>query len=251
MIIPFGTALGPGRPPFVTVTIMLLCLIIHHFQVNNRAAIDAAAERYCAAIHDPHSREDARDYLTVDQAVCRDDLAVLHSLPDASLIGEYYSGNEAPGGNFEAFLATVRQHMQVFARAAPASLDRMLSYDPASFNPVTSLTPALAHASWWHVIGNLVFFLAFTPAVELLVEEGVHRTVVPGHPEASSLRAKYQYSRNIRDGSGCGEDVTSFIYLLGARDHFIKIRATIAMRQAGSEDRVLKFVDQIVAEMLR
>ena len=56
-----------------------------------------------------------------------------------------------------------------FGQIAPASLDGRLSYSSDSFNPVTSLLSALAHADWWHVIGNLIFFIAFAPALEILV----------------------------------------------------------------------------------
>ncbi|MFT5504860.1 MAG: membrane associated rhomboid family serine protease [Gammaproteobacteria bacterium] len=42
-------------------------------------------------------------------------------------------------------------------------------YYPESWNPLTMLTSALAHGSWWHIAGNLLFFMAFAPALELLV----------------------------------------------------------------------------------
>jgi membrane associated rhomboid family serine protease len=42
-------------------------------------------------------------------------------------------------------------------------------YYPQSWNPLTMLISALAHGSWWHIIGNLLFFMAFAPALELLV----------------------------------------------------------------------------------
>lgn len=42
-------------------------------------------------------------------------------------------------------------------------------YYPGSWNPLTMLTSSLAHANLMHLAGNLVFFLAFAPALELLI----------------------------------------------------------------------------------
>ncbi len=41
-------------------------------------------------------------------------------------------------------------------------------YDPTVPNPWRMVTAALAHADWWHVIGNLIFFIAFAPVLELM-----------------------------------------------------------------------------------
>jgi len=169
MILPFNTALGIGKPPYVTGCIIILCLVIHHLQVENRIEIDTAAKRYCASIHNPFAGEDAMDYLSVDQDTCREHLVFFHSLSDKSEIPDFFSEDDVPAGKFEEFIAQVRVHSHDFSQQAPASLDSMLSYDPSSFNPVTSLTSGLAHADWGHVIGNLIFFLAFAPAIELLV----------------------------------------------------------------------------------
>lgn len=42
-------------------------------------------------------------------------------------------------------------------------------YEPASWNPIAMITASLAHADWFHLLGNLVFFLAFSPALETLI----------------------------------------------------------------------------------
>lgn len=44
-----------------------------------------------------------------------------------------------------------------------------LVYDPLSWNPLTMLTSSLAHGGWWHLFGNLAFFMAFAPALEVLI----------------------------------------------------------------------------------
>ena len=44
-----------------------------------------------------------------------------------------------------------------------------LMYYPHSWNPVTMLTSSLAHGGWMHLFGNLIFFMAFAPALEVII----------------------------------------------------------------------------------
>ncbi len=49
------------------------------------------------------------------------------------------------------------------------SVTENLMYYPQSWNPFTMVTSSLAHAGWFHLLGNLIFFLAFAPALESLL----------------------------------------------------------------------------------
>lgn len=42
-------------------------------------------------------------------------------------------------------------------------------YYPDSWNPVKMLTASVAHGSWTHILGNLLFFYAFSPMLETVV----------------------------------------------------------------------------------
>ena len=44
-----------------------------------------------------------------------------------------------------------------------------LMYQPDSWNPIKMLTASVAHISWAHLIGNLLFFYAFSPMLEIAV----------------------------------------------------------------------------------
>jgi membrane associated rhomboid family serine protease len=44
-----------------------------------------------------------------------------------------------------------------------------LLYYPDSWNPAKMVSSAFAHAGFWHLFGNLVFFMAFAPALEVLL----------------------------------------------------------------------------------
>ncbi|MFT5658034.1 MAG: membrane associated rhomboid family serine protease [Gammaproteobacteria bacterium] len=49
-----------------------------------------------------------------------------------------------------------------------------LWYEPASWNPIHMITASFAHGGWLHLVGNLVFFLAFAPALEALIGNKKH-----------------------------------------------------------------------------
>ena len=57
----------------------------------------------------------------------------------------------------------------IFQFQLGSSLTESLMYYPESWNPLKMITASIAHGSWTHLIGNLVFFLAFAPALEALI----------------------------------------------------------------------------------
>lgn len=57
----------------------------------------------------------------------------------------------------------------VFFAQLGSGITESLMYYPDSWNPVRMITSSVAHGGWVHLIGNLAFFLAFAPALELLI----------------------------------------------------------------------------------
>lgn len=45
-----------------------------------------------------------------------------------------------------------------------------LLYYPQSWNPFKMLTSAVAHGSFMHILGNMIFYLAFAPALEIMID---------------------------------------------------------------------------------
>jgi membrane associated rhomboid family serine protease len=64
--------------------------------------------------------------------------------------------------------AAVLLCLVVFSLQLGAPITESLLYYPDSWNPVTMVTSSLAHAGFWHLFGNLLFFMAFAPALEIL-----------------------------------------------------------------------------------
>jgi len=66
-------------------------------------------------------------------------------------------------------IATALLCILVFIVQISTSITDSLVYVPDVLNPVKMITASLAHSGPLHLVGNLVFFLAFAPALEILV----------------------------------------------------------------------------------
>ena len=173
LILPYKTELRLGKWPVVTYTIIVLCLVIHYLQVDNRDKINAAAKTYCSIIHLADAEKNVLDYLTIDKEDCEMDLSGFYSIdnPDRiRILFEKYNKKHKEYSNDELIhvVDIFKEHLIKFRKVTPISWDRILSYDPSSWNPFSMLLSALSHGDWGHVIFNLIFFYAFTPALELL-----------------------------------------------------------------------------------
>lgn len=171
LILPHTAELNLASKPWVTWIVAVLCLLIHVAQVNSRDEVAAAAAVYCNDVFTDPAPEDEAAWSHAGE--CAGDMADLRSLPDANLF--LYRFNDTARyfpdwgpEEIENYFQTLQTHYSAFVLTAPPSLDARLMYDPTVPNPWRMITSALAHDGWMHVIGNLIFFLAFAPVLELL-----------------------------------------------------------------------------------
>jgi len=171
LIIPHTADVNLARKPWVTLSVVALSLLIYIAQENNRNTVLSAADTYCKEIFsDPAT---AYEIAWNNANECVWELAELRSLPDPELFikrpdnaSKLFPSLESE--EIDKYYETLNIHYPSFALIAPLSLDARLMYDPTVPNPWRMITSALAHASWWHVIGNLIFFIAFAPILELI-----------------------------------------------------------------------------------
>lgn len=57
----------------------------------------------------------------------------------------------------------------VFVLQVGSNITESLLYYPDTWNPVTMVTASLAHANLPHLLWNIIFYLAFAPALEILI----------------------------------------------------------------------------------
>ena len=59
--------------------------------------------------------------------------------------------------------------MLIFASQVSSNITESLLYYPETWNPLKMLTSSLAHGDLFHLMGNMIFYLAFAPALEVLI----------------------------------------------------------------------------------
>jgi membrane associated rhomboid family serine protease len=178
LILPHRAELGFEKIPYVTHIIVALCVVIHLCQALNRADVSEASAHYCQSVYDPSLGDDTLDLLRISVEDCQHVLESMHSAPNKETEIQWYEQynsetQEYSERDFDKIIKAIRDHYDEFNTRAPDSLDAELVYDPATLNPITSITSALSHADWWHLIGNVIFFLAFASALELLLQSTV------------------------------------------------------------------------------
>jgi len=178
MMIPLKAELRIIYKPIVTYAVVAICIIIYALQVNNKHEIEDAAVAYCSGINNFKSEYNELDFLSNDRNNCPSWVISYYGLSDKQHIGYFfledyksfsqYSNTFTPINYFET-LRLFKKRISDFSEYAPINLDGALVYDPSTLNLFTMVTSVLSHGSFMHLFFNLVFFLAFAPALEALV----------------------------------------------------------------------------------
>lgn len=175
LILPHSAELRMVNIPWVTLTIILLCTVVHYFQEISREVVYEAAHRYCVvpehsigfkvvSLQDEYAESD----------VCESLLRLVHQVPDPLWAMDRIEESmlDMDGLSTEdrnILLAQLREHYPAFQASAPSSLDAKLVTDPSFPNPLRFLTATFSHADWWHLVGNMIFYFAFAAALELII----------------------------------------------------------------------------------
>ena len=61
----------------------------------------------------------------------------------------------------------------IFLFQISSNITESLLYFPQSWNPLKMITSSLAHGDWFHLIGNMIFYMAFAPALEVLLDSRI------------------------------------------------------------------------------
>lgn len=176
LMIPHSADIGWGRMPWLVFALMALCTALYYAQDTNKAAVQAGLKAYCHTPVEPSAMESAQGAdLRSEPGYCISILGVMHQRPDKEAYREYLlaAGEEWSDPerrqHHEADIADLFAEYEQARLLVPTSLDARLMADPLSYNPWRSITSALAHGSWWHLLGNLIFFFAFAPALEMVI----------------------------------------------------------------------------------
>jgi len=173
LILPHSAALDLEGHAYTTYAVAILCIIIFYFQFHNELEVQAAMGSYCESVYSSRLGDDSVDVMREDAGDCEYFLDIIHTEVDFLIpqVLESMAGDDfyIYNAKMDKVLELMHGHYQAFQKNAPASLNASLMYYPDFPNPIKMITSSLSHGSVSHIVGNLIFFLAFAPALELLI----------------------------------------------------------------------------------
>ena len=185
MFFPYRAKIELHRVPVLTILVSLLCIGIFAAQSSNRRALNEAAANYC-------EHEHGRGFLQALRRIAGSDdsractllmLRLANSKDEKAELGRIVQRFGTPERLGDKRLATYYEQelldaYRSFRAGSPANLTTRLAYSPDSWNPLRMLSAAVAHGSWAHVLGNLIFFYAFAATVEILLGPALYLAVL-------------------------------------------------------------------------
>ncbi|MGQ0749190.1 MAG: rhomboid family intramembrane serine protease [Betaproteobacteria bacterium] len=174
MFFPYRARITLFHTPVVTVIVCALCFAIFTAQYSNQRALHQSAVQFC-------EREGDGTFLralkwlggNAEPWLCAQLMLRLYHARDARAQLAALTGRAA-GRNVTGALAAHYEEALFetygnFRLQAPGLLTARLWYPPDSWNPLRMLTASVAHGSWAHLMGNLLFFYAFAATIEILL----------------------------------------------------------------------------------
>lgn len=168
---PFQVDLRLLRFPFLTILIMLLCTLVYYDQWRSDKRWAGAVEFACA-----HQEDSLRELLQKEEIRCGELGDLLVQTPDprpqldqmideaaAEPFASDLGGREGIAASLNGFWTSLK------ALGGSPPLTPRLVYQPGHWNPWRSITSALAHGSWSHLLGNMLFFYLFGSMVEAIL----------------------------------------------------------------------------------
>lgn len=162
--------------PVLTIAVSLLCIAVFSAQVRNVHKRQKAALAHCEqetdrtfqqALRRVTGWDDPRTCAMLMLALtnAKDERAELTRIGD-KLGSDPRIGERRRSADDEQLLL---DSSRTFRMGVPSDLTARLAYPPDSWNPLRMLSASVAHASWSHVLGNLLFFYAFAATIEILL----------------------------------------------------------------------------------
>lgn len=162
-VLPYSTELKLNKIPYVTYMVIILCIIVFKFQYDNNKHIENAAKGYCSSITIKSGK-------LSNEYTCQRILTNIHiyhrdNQPLEEFIAEHYLYSSSIKNEAEL----IENQYLSFSSNIEQSLDKYLMHYPDEWNPWKMFTSTISHADIWHIGFNLLFFFAFTPALEVLI----------------------------------------------------------------------------------
>ncbi len=160
--------------PFLTIMVCLVCIGTFLSQIKSSKQFESNLMNYCSGELDANLRamlnsiDDASTgrgcanvFMALRESKDRD--AKIKQLASEVNGLEFYQNNE---DDIRYKESAIRYGYEQFESLVPQELTDQIAYQPDRYNVLTMVTSTFAHASWSHLIGNLIFFFVFASCVE-------------------------------------------------------------------------------------
>jgi len=175
LFLPHGASFRLKQVPYITYLVILICIVVFYFQYQNKQKLAVDSAIFCQTIAE-HSRSqthtDAMDKMRSDKFLCELMLKRLEQRPDLSvvdIIRKYFWFNDHSDQQINTIAEYVEKHYSEYKKNYTRYLNNDLMYFPDSPDLLKMVTSTVSHGDIWHIVGNLIFFLAFAPAIEILM----------------------------------------------------------------------------------
>jgi len=164
--IPYKIDIDLKRLPFVTILVILACLFIFKTQLDSNEKYVSAVNYYCSESLSDSMKRFIRS-LDTEHLGCGYffDSIRSSSNPQVNMMELIELNEHADKQDLER----LKTEYNYFLKMVPNNLTDLLDYEPGSLNILTMISSSFTHASWSHVIGNLIFFYVFAAAIEVVV----------------------------------------------------------------------------------
>jgi len=163
------------RLPWLTILISLICLAVFAKQQVDR-------ENYATAIYAHCDKQRSHIKEMIFKRIAPDSenacVTIVHGIAlsddEQAAIDEIASGIR-PVTGFDAeetrsYVGNMlREEVYRYHLRVPEDPDAWVAYETSSWNPLQMIMSAFGHADWPHVIFNVIFFMAFAAAVEIML----------------------------------------------------------------------------------
>jgi len=170
---PYRLDVALYRIPFFTVIVCLVCITTFLSQIRSSHTFHDRLSDYCAhetsvelhamlnALRDEEFGHGCANVLLGIREAGDKDAAIARLANEGSL--EFYRDRQQDVAYKQSLL---HYGYDEFLTLVPKDLTHKLAYRPDGYDVWAMLTSVFAHASWDHLIGNLIFFFIFASCVE-------------------------------------------------------------------------------------
>ncbi|MDH5517259.1 MAG: rhomboid family intramembrane serine protease [Gammaproteobacteria bacterium] len=171
LVFPYSNKVSFSKIPVISYFIVFVCLLVFYFQYQSNRDFKADASSFCQLLQQQKTADEL-DKMQSDNYLCQLMIRRIDERPDLTIrqiLDEYFWFQDYTNPQITIMSGFIEQHYAKFSHLYSGQIDKELMYFPDAPELLKMLTSAVAHADILHISGNLIFFMAFAPAVEIVL----------------------------------------------------------------------------------